>query len=61
MIAAQAAFEADPSPISRTSVNRIIAHYILILKMEEDFWRQKASLKWLSEGGQEYKVLPELG
>lgn len=31
-------------------MNRTTAEYLLKLKMEEDFWRQKAALKWVSEG-----------
>ncbi|XP_042019069.1 uncharacterized protein LOC121766903 [Salvia splendens] len=46
---AQADFEANPSPRSRTDFNREVVQYILLLKMEEDFWKQKASLKWLEE------------
>ncbi|XP_042004656.1 uncharacterized protein LOC121753430 [Salvia splendens] len=47
---AQANFEADPSPQNRTEINKNIAEYILLHKMEEDFWRQKAALRWLAEG-----------
>ncbi|XP_042012092.1 uncharacterized protein LOC121760500 [Salvia splendens] len=41
--AAQEAFEADPSPLNRAKVNKNVAQYILLLKMEEDLWRQKVS------------------
>ncbi|XP_042009091.1 uncharacterized protein LOC121757642 [Salvia splendens] len=47
---AQAEFEGDPSARNRTEVNKQIAEYILLLKMEEDFLRQKAALRWLEEG-----------
>ncbi|XP_047943001.1 uncharacterized protein LOC125189814 [Salvia hispanica] len=49
--ATQANFEADPSAANRTIINKSIATYILLLKMEEDFWRQKAAMRWLAEGG----------
>ncbi|XP_042059507.1 uncharacterized protein LOC121804020 [Salvia splendens] len=46
---AQADFEAD-TPRNRTEINKSIAEYILPLRMEEDFWRQKAALRWLADG-----------
>ncbi|XP_041999990.1 uncharacterized protein LOC121749486 [Salvia splendens] len=39
---AQAYFEADPTPWNRTEINKNIAEYILLLRMEEDFWREIA-------------------
>ncbi|XP_041995773.1 uncharacterized protein LOC121745898 [Salvia splendens] len=47
---AQFEFEARPTPENRTAINKHIAEYILLLRMEEDFWRQKAALRWLAEG-----------
>lgn len=47
---AQSDFETNPLSALRMVVNELIANYILLLKMEEDFWRQKASLRWLSDG-----------
>ncbi|XP_042035133.1 uncharacterized protein LOC121781462 [Salvia splendens] len=47
---AQSIFEARPTPENRTMINKYIAEYIMLLKMEEDFWRQKAALRWLAEG-----------
>ncbi|XP_042035115.1 uncharacterized protein LOC121781443 [Salvia splendens] len=47
---AQADFEADPTPHNRSEINNSIAEYILLLRMEEDFWRQKAALRWLADG-----------
>ncbi|XP_042029886.1 uncharacterized protein LOC121776786 [Salvia splendens] len=47
---AQSEFEARPTPQNRTTINKHIAEYILLLRMEEDFWRQKAALRWLAEG-----------
>ncbi|XP_042065548.1 uncharacterized protein LOC121809062 [Salvia splendens] len=48
--AAQTAFEMDPSTPNRANIKKHIARYILLLKMEEDLWRQKASVRWLKEG-----------
>ncbi|XP_042023120.1 uncharacterized protein LOC121770455 [Salvia splendens] len=47
---AQSKFEGNPSAQNRMEDNKQIAEYILLLKMEEDFWRQKAALRWLDEG-----------
>ncbi|XP_042003908.1 uncharacterized protein LOC121752883 [Salvia splendens] len=47
---AQAEFEADPTPVNRIAINKNIANYILLLGMEEDYWRQKATHRWLAEG-----------
>ncbi|XP_041995763.1 uncharacterized protein LOC121745889 [Salvia splendens] len=47
---AQANFEADPTPRNRTEINKNIAEYILLLRMEENFWRQKTALRWLADG-----------
>ncbi|XP_042065465.1 uncharacterized protein LOC121808976 [Salvia splendens] len=52
---AQAEFEERPSPDNKAEVNRSIAMYIRLLKMEEDFWRQKATLRWLAEGDKNTK------
>ncbi|XP_041999981.1 uncharacterized protein LOC121749476 [Salvia splendens] len=46
---AQTEFEENPSPRNRMEINKQIAEYILLLKMEEDFWRQKVALRWLEE------------
>ena len=43
-------FERDPSPALRTEMNRSAAEYLLRLKIEEDFWKQKAAIKWVTEG-----------
>ncbi|XP_042005796.1 uncharacterized protein LOC121754520 [Salvia splendens] len=47
---AQSEFEGDPSARNRMEINKQIAEYVLLLKMEEDFWRKKAALRWLEEG-----------
>ncbi|XP_042030927.1 uncharacterized protein LOC121777663 [Salvia splendens] len=46
----QTAFDADPSPSNRALKNKSSAEYILQVKMEEDFWRQNATITWASEG-----------
>ncbi|XP_042008526.1 uncharacterized protein LOC121757073 [Salvia splendens] len=38
---AQANFEARPTLENRVAINKHIAKHILLLRMEEDFWRQK--------------------
>ncbi|XP_042027200.1 uncharacterized protein LOC121774379 [Salvia splendens] len=50
IVSAQADFEERPTPENRTEINKSIAEYICLLRMEEDFWRQKATLRWLAEG-----------
>ncbi|XP_042012191.1 uncharacterized protein LOC121760618 [Salvia splendens] len=52
---AQAEFEANPAPRNRADLNKDVANYILLLKMEEDFWRQKAALRWLEDGDKNTK------
>ncbi|XP_042026496.1 uncharacterized protein LOC121773661 [Salvia splendens] len=47
---AQAEFERDPSPANRSIHNQRGAEYLLTLKMEEDFWKQKAAVRWIVEG-----------
>ncbi|XP_047943002.1 uncharacterized protein LOC125189815 [Salvia hispanica] len=54
--AAQAWFEEDLSPANRMLINKHIASYILFLKMEEDFWRQKAAMRWLVEEDKNTKI-----
>ncbi|XP_042012114.1 uncharacterized protein LOC121760525 [Salvia splendens] len=44
-------FELDPSSQAlRMEMNKTTTEYLLRLKMEEDFWRQKAAVKWVAEG-----------
>ncbi|XP_041999984.1 uncharacterized protein LOC121749479 [Salvia splendens] len=50
IVVAQSEFEGDPSARNRMEINKQIAEYVLLLKMEEDFWHQKAALHWLEEG-----------
>ncbi|XP_042016191.1 uncharacterized protein LOC121764202 [Salvia splendens] len=43
-------FEQNPTPALRVEMNKAIAKFLARLKMEEDFWRQKAAIKWVAEG-----------
>ncbi|XP_042056291.1 uncharacterized protein LOC121800866 [Salvia splendens] len=43
-------FVHNQSPVLRSEMNRAMVTFILRLKMEEDFWRQKAAIKWVAEG-----------
>ncbi|XP_042029932.1 uncharacterized protein LOC121776834 [Salvia splendens] len=43
-------FEQDQSPCNRTEMNRTAAELVLRLKMEEDYWKQKAAIRWSVEG-----------
>ncbi|XP_042003901.1 uncharacterized protein LOC121752878 [Salvia splendens] len=52
---AQYEFELNPSGENRTLVNKLIANYILLFKMEEDYWRHKAALRWLADGDKNTK------
>ncbi|XP_042056302.1 uncharacterized protein LOC121800876 [Salvia splendens] len=43
-------YEQNPSPDMQGEMNRATVKFLLRLKMEEDFWGQKAALKWVAEG-----------
>ena len=43
-------FEQNPSPASRAEMNKTAAEFVLKLKMEEDYWKQKAAIKWSVDG-----------
>lgn len=47
---AQNSFEADASAENRENFNKKTTEYLLWLRMEEDFWRQKAEARWVVEG-----------
>lgn len=46
---------ANPCPSLRSELKRCTAQYILISRMEEDFWRQKSAIRWVVEGEQNTK------
>ncbi|GER44467.1 retrotransposon protein [Striga asiatica] len=47
---AERAYDLDSSPENRTAMRRCHAEYQLRLLMEEDFWNQKAAVRWVAEG-----------
>ncbi|VFR00985.1 unnamed protein product [Cuscuta campestris] len=49
-ISAQEAYEQDPNPNNREADNKARAHLIQATNIELLFWKQKANLKWISEG-----------
>ncbi|VFQ93922.1 unnamed protein product [Cuscuta campestris] len=49
-ISAQEAYEQDPNPSNREADNKGRAHLIQATNIELLFWKQKANLKWISEG-----------
>lgn len=48
-------YEQNPTPEFRSEMNKSAAEYILRLKMEDDYWRQKVTLKWVAEGDRNSK------
>ncbi|VFQ76036.1 unnamed protein product [Cuscuta campestris] len=49
-ILAQEAYDQDLSPIHREADNKARAHLIQATNIELLFWKQKANLKWITEG-----------
>ncbi|KAL1569941.1 hypothetical protein AAHA92_01354 [Salvia divinorum] len=49
---AQAAYDGDPTATHRAELSRCTAEYVLRTRMEEDFWKQKAAIRWATEGVQ---------
>ncbi|KAL1551887.1 hypothetical protein AAHA92_19675 [Salvia divinorum] len=47
---AQAAYDGDPTATHRVELSRRTAEYVLRTRMEEDFWKQKAAIRWATEG-----------
>ncbi|XP_042033147.1 uncharacterized protein LOC121779791 isoform X2 [Salvia splendens] len=43
-------FEQNKTPENRAEMNRTVAELILRVKMEEDYWKQKAAIRWSVEG-----------
>ncbi|XP_042003900.1 uncharacterized protein LOC121752876 [Salvia splendens] len=61
IVSAQADFEERPTPENRTEINKSIAEYICLLRMEEDFWRLISHASMACGGGQEHEILSKLG
>ncbi|VFQ83203.1 unnamed protein product [Cuscuta campestris] len=53
---AQEDFENDPTEEKRAQANLASANLILSLNKEVDFWKQKANIKWMSEGDCNSKI-----
>ncbi|KAL6570156.1 hypothetical protein OROMI_014670 [Orobanche minor] len=47
---AENVFDQNPCPTNLIHLNKINANLTLLLSMEEDFWKQKANMKWMVEG-----------
>ncbi|KAL8527086.1 hypothetical protein ACS0TY_016084 [Phlomoides rotata] len=50
VVHAEAAYLADPSSVHLMDLNQRRVEYILRTCMEEDFWRQKSTVRWVMEG-----------
>ncbi|XP_042067142.1 uncharacterized protein LOC121810441 [Salvia splendens] len=50
VLEAQAIYDSDPTPAHRADFSRVSAELIITAKMEEEFWRQKAAIKWATDG-----------
>ncbi|XP_041999848.1 uncharacterized protein LOC121749336 [Salvia splendens] len=50
VLGAQTLYDTDPTPAHRTEFSRVSAELIITAKMEEEFWRQKAAIRWAAEG-----------
>ncbi|XP_042443883.1 uncharacterized protein LOC122028980 [Zingiber officinale] len=50
MAAAEHAYDRDPTEQSRTHRSECQAHLFRVLDMEEDFWKQRAAIRWMGEG-----------
>ncbi|KAG6488350.1 hypothetical protein ZIOFF_049593 [Zingiber officinale] len=50
MAAAEHAYDRDPTAQSRTHRSECQAHLFRVLDMEEDFWKQRAAIRWMGEG-----------
>ncbi|KAL6536656.1 hypothetical protein OROMI_026237 [Orobanche minor] len=53
-------FDLDPSTSNRSYLNKMNANLTLTLSMEEDFWKQKANMKWMLEGERNSKFFHNL-
>ncbi|KAG6469541.1 hypothetical protein ZIOFF_070470 [Zingiber officinale] len=50
MAAAEHAYDRDPTAQSRTHRSECQAHLFRVLDIEEDFWKQRAAIRWMGEG-----------
>ncbi|KAG6467116.1 hypothetical protein ZIOFF_075057 [Zingiber officinale] len=50
MAAAEQAYDRDPTEQSRTHRSECQARLFRVLDMEEDFWKQRAAIRWMGEG-----------
>ncbi|KAG6491484.1 uncharacterized protein LOC122004793 [Zingiber officinale] len=50
MAAAEQAYDRDPTEQSRIHRSECQAHLFRVLDMEEDFWKQRAAIRWMGEG-----------
>lgn len=46
----QIAYDSSPSGVTRTTLHRCTTVYVLLTRMEEDFWKQNAAIRWVAEG-----------
>lgn len=58
---AQLEFDAGPTPELRSELYHCVAQYVLCTRMHEDFWRQKATIRWIVDGERSTKFLSRLG
>ncbi|XP_042023085.1 uncharacterized protein LOC121770421 [Salvia splendens] len=49
-VEAKQSFEAEPTTANKETHNRRTAEYLLCLRIEEEYWRQKAAIRWVVEG-----------
>ncbi|XP_042029954.1 uncharacterized protein LOC121776864 [Salvia splendens] len=49
VLEAQILFDSDPTLAHRAEFNRVSAKLIVTAKMEEEFWRQKATIRWATD------------
>ncbi|KAG6538552.1 hypothetical protein ZIOFF_003676 [Zingiber officinale] len=50
MAAAEQAYDRDPTEQSRIHRSECQARLFRVLDMEEDFWKQRAAIRWMGEG-----------
>ncbi|XP_042016353.1 uncharacterized protein LOC121764387 [Salvia splendens] len=50
VLEAQILYDTDPTPAHRAEFSRVSAELIITAKMEEEFWRQKAAIRWAADG-----------